>query len=108
MAFVAVHLATVAFVSLVSGDDLHVRRFTNDAVPRSCRQVDDVLDKAWRSLAADLLVIGEGEVYRHAELGRGKGRDLGQHDGEERLHVAGPATEQPAVLLDQLERIRRP
>src|SRR6266508_983979 len=62
-----------------------------------------------RAQAADLLVVGEGEMHRHLEPGTLEGGDIGQAGGNESLHVAGAAAVEVAVfLLGEVPRIGRP
>ncbi len=76
-------------------------RGTHEAAP-------ELGDQRAHAEAADLLVIGEGEVDRHFELALQEAGDGGEHAGEKALHVGGAAPIEAPVALGENERIARP
>ncbi len=102
------YAASNAELSLVGADHPHFGGFANDAAKRTGPALDELVQQPAHADAADLLVVGEGEVNRSRELA---GKDFGrhrEHDGDEALHVARPAPVKPAVPFDDREGIARP
>ena len=108
MALEAVHMGARAELALVRADDAHAGRLADHAGHRLHRALAQLGDQPAHADAADLLVIGEGEMQRRLEL---RLRELGRHrqqHGDEALHVAGAAAVEQAVLLRHRERVGRP
>ncbi len=89
-------------------DRLHAGRFADDAKRRAQGGFLHVLDQAHGAVAAHLLVIGDEQVQRPLQLHRLEVGHGGEAGGDEALHVAGAAGEQPSVLAAQGERIGGP
>src|SRR5690606_6195343 len=76
---------------------------------RRLRQVrGDVAHHVADAGAADLLVIGEGDVNRPAQRPRLELRYQGERRGEEGLHVGGAAAVEAAVARDDAEGVAVP
>jgi len=101
-------LGRVFVAALVAFDDAHAGRLANEGDRRADAGPRDLADERLRAEAADLLVIGEGEMQRPLQIERGVARRHGKAGGDETLHVAGTAAVEPAVALDHAERVRRP
>ena len=104
----ALELDAPAHRPLVGVDHGHLRRLPDEhhARPRQC--LAELGDHRPHAGAADLLVVGEGEVEWHLELACLEARHQGEAAGKVTLHVASTAAEELAVALDELERIGVP
>ena len=94
--------------ALVAGHDLHHRGLADDHrrgldAGRRHRLGEDA-----GAQAADLLVIGQGDMDRALQRRRQHLRHQRQRDGVEALHVAGAAAIEPAVALGQRPGIGGP
>jgi hypothetical protein len=90
-------------------DHAHHGGLAHDHRLRPRHGADQPLGQRRRAQAADLLVVGEGEVHRHLEPGALEGGDVGEASGDEALHVAGAAAVEVAVfLLGEVPGIGRP
>ena len=81
-------------------DDAHHRRFPDDGEARFRVAITQDVAEVARTEAADLFVMGEGEMHRAAQLLAGKMRGHRHGGGDEALHVAGAAPEEMAVAFD--------
>ncbi len=95
-------------LALVSDHDGHARRLADEATLLAHGPAAQMLGEAPAADAADLLVVGEGEMDRPAERRRPHALDGREAHGQEALHVASAAAVQPPVRLPQAEGIARP
>ncbi len=94
--------------ALVAADGDHVGGLAHDHRRRARDLGGDLGDQVRRAQAADLLVIGKGQVRRPLQRGGGQGRRRRQGQGQEPLHVAGPPPIEPLALARQGEGIAGP
>ena len=94
--------------ALVRVDHAHLGRLADEHHARQRQRLAELGDHRPHAGAADLLVVGEGEVERHLERARLEVRHHRQHAGEIALHVAGAAAVELAVALDHREGIGVP
>ena len=80
-------------------DHAHHGGLAHDHRLRPRHGADQPLGQRMRAQAADLLVVGEGEMHRHLEPGALEGGDVGEAGGDEALHVAGAAAVELAVAF---------
>ncbi len=97
-----------AKLALVRRHRLHEGRFTDDAEPRLHRRVLQDVEQAAHADAADLLVIGKGEIDRRVQRSLHGAFGHGEAAGDEALHVRRAAPIDGAIARDHLERVRRP
>src|SRR3546814_1601500 len=83
MAFEAAHFAAHALLSLVRHHDLHAGRLADDAGLGLDRHVAQHLDQAAHANAADLLVMGQGQVDRRLQPAAQEFRREGEDDRSE-------------------------
>jgi hypothetical protein len=86
--------------ALVAVHGLHVGGLAHNHHRRRRQLAADDVDHEGRAQAADLFVVREGQVHRLLR-GLGEFRRRGQGQGQEGLHVAGPAAVEAAVVLGQ-------
>jgi len=110
MAGPAAHLGDELEAALVAADRPQPGRLADDGDRRLPRQGAEIFVEPLAAEAADLLVIGEGDVQRLLQVAgaRRQGRRLGEHGGEKPLHVDGAAAVEPARALVELEGRRAP
>ena len=94
--------------ALVAVDGLHAGGFTNHDYRGGRQLAANDLDHLRRAKTADFLVIGECQMHGPRQVCRGKLRGGRQRQGQEALHVAGPAPEQPLALLRERKGVRTP
>ena len=88
-----------AAAGILRVDHAHHGGLAHDHRLRPRHGADQPLGQRMRAQAADLLVVGEGEVHGHLEPGALEGGDVGEAGGDEALHVAGTARVEIAVVL---------
>ncbi len=108
MARLARHRRHQAGASLVAADDAHAGRFSDEDGKLRRQGLGHVLDDVVDAEAADLLVIGKGEVDGRCERLLQHGGNARQHAGEKALHIGGAPAIEPVVLPPHGERVARP
>ena len=94
--------------ALVARDRLHIGRFADDDGGGAGQAGGDLPDQGRRAQAADLLVIGKGQVHRPHQPRGGEVRGRRQGQGQKPFHVAGPAPIEPVLAALQGEGVRGP
>src|SRR5262249_58873146 len=94
--------------TFVRVDDCHLAGLAHEHHARGRKRLAEFADHRSHTGAANLLVIGEGDVERHLEATCLQVRHHGETAGEISFHVAGTATVELAVALDEVERIAVP
>ena len=87
---------------------LHLGRLPDDAARRPGAERGEALDHVTDAAAADLLVVGKGDMYRTRQRHAEEFRNHGEHAGEEALHVGRAASRQAHAVRREAERIGRP
>ncbi len=108
MAFAAPHMAAEGMEPLLPGHRHHAGRLADQAGERFRLGHADLVDQARYADAADLLVIGKGEMDGPRRRPRLEFRNQRQRGRDEALHVGGAAAIEAALILGQHERIGRP
>ena len=108
MALLPVAAGPERALALVAGGDAHFRRFADDAEGGAFRPRRQRLDHAAHADAADLLVIGEGEMQRAFQRAGGGEEGRPQAGRDETLHIRSAAAVKAAVMLAEREGIAAP
>ena len=108
MAIDAAHRRLVAAPALVAADDLHQRRFADDDGHRRRQIVAHILHQPQHAGAADLLIIGKGEVKRRLQIEFRHALRMGKGAGDEAFHVRRTASVKLAAALFHRKRVGRP
>ena len=88
--------------------DLHVGGLANDGEGGSRHALGDSLDQRVRTKAANLFVVGEGEVQRPLQRQTLPMLDGGEAACDKPLHIGTAAPVQPPIAFHQRKRVAGP
>ena len=95
-------------LALVRQDRPHLGRLADDAARRPGAERREALDQVRGAAAADLLVVGKGDMDRARQRHGEELGNHGEHAGEEALHVGGAPSPKAHAVGGEAERIARP
>jgi hypothetical protein len=98
----------VGELALMRHGNLHPCRLTDNAQEGTGRHPGNGVDEIAHAAAADLLVIGEGQMDRYVPRRIVKTCGIGETNRNKAFHVARPPTDDAAVDGGRGKRRRRP